>query len=545
MDGIDLSVPFRKTVAKVVQVGAAGVGGVGGAAAPAGGATAGGANWRMYLLVGGVLLLLYYLYSQSKKKEAFQSPQQQSSSPQPQSRVDQIKLADAAFVKFTHNSRESDYDSAITLYTDALSSDSTTTPEQLGYVMNQLATLYHQGCPQSDGLGGVPPNAEDAIHFYRQAIKYGYHGAVLPLASIYHWGLTGFEGNREVAKHLYGVVLKTGTEYEKGLAKDRLRQMREETGQSVGSSMLEEESNVTSGFSTQNFGADPYAESFMDIDKSPYSIGKDEITRGIDEKYVDDLIQNKLGIRGARSRLDQPKTKAGVGIAKSDPQNARDHVVVNSAKQSLERLRANTHIQYDIPTTFKMINEYIQKKSDVSQRKRELATQVLMELSKGIANLGYEQSKEIEALHLVWNRIHSQIYAQSPDKRHSLMENLVNELAECIEYGELVCPTGRLNRIIDVLNQLDPVVNIQPKWAVQQAMVARAGVIQKSLLEKANAETRAAMEAQNPNARQRQLQEEFEQRSRKTIERDLTQRYVDTGMMSKALLKTELDSWMI
>lgn len=498
----------------------------------------------MYLVVAGIVAVaLYFFYTKSAanaKAEHFRAAAASSQPQQPQSRVDTVKLAEAAHARYARSHSEDDYENTINLWLDALNDE---TVEDVGYVMHQLATMYHQGCPQSDGLGGVAPSAEEAIHYYRQAIKAGYHGAVLPLASVYHWGLTGFEGNREVAKHLYGVVLKTGNDYEQGIAKDRLRQMREETGQSVGSSMLEEDSNVTSGFSNTNFGADPYAEMFMDVDKSKAAIGKDELTQGIDEKYVDDLIANKLGIReGARNRRDRVNN-GKKSLIQSDPQNARDHVVVNSVKQSLERLRANTHVQYDISTTFKMINEYIQKKSDVSERKRQLASQVLMELSKGIANLGYEQSKEIEALHLVWNRIHSQVYAQSPDKRRSLQENLVNELAECIEFGELVCPTGRLNRIIDVLNQLDPIVSIQPKWAVQQSMVARAGAIQKTLLDKASAETRQAMEARDPNARQRQLQAEFEQRAQKAIERDLSQRYVDTGIMSKALLKTELDSW--
>lgn len=529
---IDLSVPFRKAVAKVVHVG-----GVAGIEATEKLASSGGL--KIIIAVGVVLFIAYFFFS-SSSSQYDKNPQQQTSR-QPKSPAPNVlKLADDAFE--LSNSDSYQYKFAVENYMEALNS---ATESNIGHIYHRLATLFHQGCPESADAGGVAPNAEDAIHFYREAIKHGYHDAVLPLASIYHWGLPKFEGNRDVAKHLYGVILKTGTDYEKGLAKDRLRQMREETGQSVGSGMLDEEASVSAGsFSTSNFGANPYAENFMDFDKSPYTIGKDDSTRDIDEKYVDDLIQNKLGIKD-RNRVGGGSQKIRKNIIKSDPQNARDHVVVNSAKQSLERLRANTHIQYDIPTTFKMLHEYIVKKSDVSKGKRELAAQVLRELSKGIANLGYEQSKEIEALHLVWNRINSQVYAQDAEKRKSLTENLVNELAECIEYGELVCPTGRLNRIIDTLNHQDPIVDIQPKWAVQQAMTARAGVIQKSLLAKSAPDVRDAMESRNPSARQRQLQEEFTQKVRSAIERDLTRRYVDTGMMSKDLLKTELDAWLL
>jgi hypothetical protein len=532
MENIDLSLPFRKAATKVVQSTAK-------KATENVGEVVSNLNttfgWKLWVAAAILVFVLYYFFIGQTKynpnEVVLPTQQQPVTAPPPE----YLKLADTAADQFGASGNVEQYQMAIDNYMEALANSANEKAQ--GHIFHQLATLYHSGVPEA-----VPPNAQEAIYFYREAIKQGYHDAVLPLASIYHWGLTGYEGNREVAKHLYGVVLKTGTDYEKGIAKDRLRQMREETGQTVGSGMLEDESNVTGNFTTSTFGANPYAENFMDLDKSPFTIGKDETTKDIDEKYVDDLIQNKLGINARQRR---PKEKHNAAKTFKDPQNARDHMVVNSAKQSLERLRANTHIQYDIPTTFKMIHEYILKKSDASQKKRETAAHVLREMSKGIANLGYDQSKEIEALHLVWNRIHSQAYAQDAEKRKSLTENLVNELAESVEFGELVCPTGRLNRIIDSLNHQDPLVNIQPKWAVQQMMVMKAGEIQKKLLEKSQPEVRDAMASKNPSARQRQLQEEFIQKVKSSIDRDLTRTYVDTGIMSKELLKTELDSWIL
>lgn len=523
---IDLSLPFRKAAAQATATVAEATTTV---AAEGVSKVISKAGWKLW--VGGFLvaIVLYYVFmGDSKKVEKMEVV---SAPPPPPPNY--FAQAEEGFKQYSADRSDRDaYEYAIENYTIALNEQSG--EHDVGYVYNQVATLYHQGVPEQ-----VAPNAQDAIFFYREAIKNGYHGAVLPLASIYHWGLPGYEGNREVAKHLYGAVLKTGSDYEKGLAKDRLTQMLEETGQTIGTGMLEDEGGVSGNFST-GFTANPYGETFMDLDKSPYAIGKDAATKDIDEKYVDDLIQNKLGIRGGR-KDDEKK-----GIKRfSDPQNARDHIVVNSVKQSLERLRAETHIQYDIPTTFKMINEYILKKSDAPADKKELASQVLRELAKGMTNTGYEQSKETEALKLVWNRIHSQVYAQDNDKRRSLCENLVNELAESIEYGELVCPTGRLNRIIDTLNHQDPLVNIQPKWAIQQSMVARAGAIQKTLLDKSSSEVREAMKATAPNARQRQLQDDFIQKVKSSIERDLTKTYVDSGIMSKDLLKTEIDAWIL
>jgi tetratricopeptide (TPR) repeat protein len=530
----DLSVPFRKVLSGLKPVAS------NAAAAAAATMTTSTMsfdfNWKL-LIAGAVLLVIFGYFFLTPSKQANDGSHTDAKEALlralPQS-TGTLAAADKAFERFNTSHNEADYSAAIENYQQALSSGEAAELE--GQVLFNVATLFHEGVPDK-----VSPDAQSAIHYYREAIKRGFHGAVLRLASIYHWGLAGYAGNREVAKHLYGAVLKTGSSYEKGVAKDRLKQMREESGQSVGSGMLEEEAGVSGNFTSNAFGSSPYAETFMDIDASPYALGKDEATRDIDEKYVDDLIQNKLGIKeGQRQDEAKPSKQAF-----SDPENARDHVIVNSAKQSLERLRANTHIQYDVTTTFKMVHEYIVKTSSVSQAKRDAAALVLREMAKGIANVGYEQSKEIEALHLVWNRIHSQVYANEPDKRKCLMENLVNELSECIEYGQPVCPTGRMNRIIDALNQVDALVNVQSKWMVQQFMVARAGQIQKSLLAKSSAETREAMASANPSARQRQLQDEFIQKTRAAIERDLTRTYVDTGLVSKELLKTELEAWIL
>jgi len=527
METIDLSVPFRRAAAKVVNI-------EGGKMVEKMKTRFG---WKMWLVAGTLLFAVYYFFSgQNKTKQKRIKPR--ATSPQTPA-PNALEMADRSFDNYKNANdsvtKKQQFHYAVDNYMDALELN----VQDPGHIYHRLATLFHQGVPENDSEGGIPPDAQQAIMFYREAIKLGYHGAVMPLSSIYHWGLTGFEGNREVAKHLYGVVLKTGTEYEKGQAKDRLRQMQEEEGHAVSNGMLEDEASVASNFSTTGFGSDPYAEHFMDFNKkSPYAIGNDNTTKDMDEKYNDDLIQNKLSIHGRRIE------SVSRDLA-SDPQNARDHVVVNSAKQSLERLRANTHVQYDVPTCFKMIHEYIMKKSNLQQTKRDKAAQVLKELAKGISNLGYEQAKEIEALQLVWNRINSAVYSQQTDKRIALKENLVTELSECIEFGELVCPTGRLNRIIDTLNHQDPIVNIQPKWAIQKTMVARAGVIEKEILAKSKAEIRDAMKAVDPTARQRQLQSEFMSKVRSAIERDLTRRYVDTGLMTKHLLKTELDAWML
>lgn len=422
-------------------------------------------------------------------------------------------------------------------------------PEDSDYakIAFRLAKMFQEGVPEvyeaniDQKIPGAPPDTERSITYYQIAIQSGYHSAILDLASVFHWGNVGFKPNREYARHLYGVMLKIGTEYEQGMARDRLRQMQEEEGKIVGS-VLDGVEGVANNFSSGSFEATPFCEEFSSVtrnaDGSNGNIADDELTKDIDDNYVSELMMNDL--RLGTHRVD--KNRGKVLIIENNPHNARDHMVASTAKQSLEKLRSGTHIQYDMPTTLKMIHSYIIKECDLGETLKVDALKVLKHFAANISKLGYQQAKEIEALHIVFNRIQSQYRERK--KRETVMDNLVRELSECIEYGELVCSEGRVNRIIDTLNYIDPLVRIKPKWAMTQEMMNGCIKIRAALVKRESSEISDALESPNPTSRQRMLVKNFQQKLKREIERDFTRTYVDSGIMSKDMLKNELGQWL-
>ncbi len=456
---------------------------------------------------------------------------------------DPIQVGNQAYIMFKTSldirQRISSFGKALYHYEQALQ---TSTGDMYGVLSYRLAKLYHEGVPEGvdrrgEEIEGIPPDANQAIQNYRNAIQSGFHSSILDLASIYHWGLPGFESNRNKAKHLYGVMIKVGTSYEQTLARDRLRQMQEEEGTIIGNGIQPSGGNVADGFSSNVFSTTPFNEEFMTLGESPQNVGKDDLTKGIDDKLVQDLMINDLHIENNRSPDDQVDDE----FIPNDPHNARDHMVNTTARQALEKLRANTHIQYDIPTTLKMIHEFILQESDLANSKKKNAISVLQHMAKNINKADFENAKKLEALQLVWNRI--QTNHQNKRQQRNLMNNLISELGDCIEYGELVCGVGIINRIVDTLNFIDPVVRIKPKWAIRKEMTMKAEKIRENLLKQCNGMTRDALDSMNPTPLQKRAIKTFLQKLKREMFRNFHKDYVDNGIMSKELLEAELKQW--
>jgi len=330
--------------------------------------------------------------------------------------------------------------------------------------------------------------------------------------------------------------------------------MNEEEGKISGSAVLDGVEGVGNSFSGNNFNTTPFTEEFCGVftgDNAPGKVGKDELTKDIDDNYVDEVMMNDLHISNNR-KDDSSGNIRGRGGNKSpfstqvpnDLHNARDHIVMNTVRQSIEKLRASTHIQDDEHTTIKRLHQYIVKDCDLPESKRQEALFVLKQITAGQQDgqSGASRQEELEALKLVFNRINSRF--RDKKERIKLLDNLVSELSECIEYGQLICSQGIIDRIVDSINFIDEAVKIKPKWALSREMLSRAAVLRKNMLKETRSEVKDALQSVKPTARQRMLSREFKDKLKREIERDFMSTYVDTGIMSKDLLKTEMGKWI-
>lgn len=392
-----------------------------------------------------------------------------------------------------------------------------------------LATLYHNGLAESydksgKKVSGIPPNANKSIHFYTLASQLGDGDALLQMADIYHWGLLNFEANKGYAKQLYLLLRKIGNDYQKGIAKDRLLQIKEEDGSVIGSGLNSASPSIDQGGfggGFENYGQDNILDEEFDpeLDNNNGEVEKLSAELGINHANNQNPIEEKF---------------------ENNAHNVTDHVIDNAVKQTITKLKPATPIIFQVQQTFRDIKRWILAQRCGEDKKRD-ALITLQEIAKSLNQRSYGETLEIEALQLVWNRIHSNINSKN---RNTLKQNLFNELSECVEYGKPVCRKGRITRMIDVLNGVDPEVSIKPKWALNEEMMTSAAKLRQDAINRSQQHVKDALTTPHPSPDQIQICQKFQEQFKRDLVRDFYKKYVDTGLMSKDLLKTEISKWI-
>ena len=180
--------------------------------------------------------------------------------------------------------------------------------------------------------------------------------------------------------------------------------------------------------------------------------------------------------------------------------NVHDHSVIATIRQSLSKLQAETTpLDRNRGQCLQEIRRYLSTRPD--NDKKTDAIQALDGMERSYLPLSFTDLKEVDALALVWNRIHSDRHS---DKPHVLKENLADELSECIEHDKLVCATGRMTRILDTLNVIDEAVNIKPTYAINEEMMTKAGKTRDDLYDQLTPEQQSQVDSLAPNDFQRQ-----------------------------------------
>lgn len=395
-------------------------------------------------------------------------------------------------------------------------------------VLFKLGKLYHIGV--SDGYArneqkneGVSPNPQKAIFFYMSSAQLGNPEGLLSVADLYRWGLQEIKPNVEYAKQLYLILRQTGDEYYKGIAKDRILQIKEDDGSVIGSGVDAGNFNTQFHEAYENYGQGTLDEDF-------------DVNLDHKNDNVKELMQN----------LKLPQYMNKVEITTTDdkgnnnPHNVTDHILDNTIKQIWTKLKANTPQTMTPQTVLLDIKRWILAQRGNEDKKQD-ALLALAEISSSVDSRMYEETKEIDAIVLVWNRIHANVNAAN---KNILKLNLFNELAECVEHGEVVCRQGRISRMFDALNMIDPDVQIKPKWAVNEEMKNYAIKLKNDSLKSAAAHIRDAANAPWPSPEQVELLTKFNEKFKRDLIELFHKKYVDTGCMSSDLLKTELKKWI-
>jgi hypothetical protein len=461
------------------------------------------------------------LDSEEEKRIEFEKAQKRIAKLSKAKRVDHKALGDEFYKLYETKNGDAvqNYLKAISHYENAIKF--TTNDHEIYF---HLGKLHHIGVPdifkKGQKVQGIPPNPQKALHYYTIASQLGNGEALLNIADIYHWGLHGVEPNVQYSKQLYLALRKTGNDYLKGIAKDRILQIKEEEGSVIGS-----------GVEAGNFG-NQFNEAFSNYGETQLD---EDFDVDLDSKNgkVDELIEH-LNLPAIMK--DDPDID---GKQELNPHNVTDHVIENTIHQTWSKLKTSTPILFNVEITFRDVKRWILAQREEDKKRDALLT--LNEIAKSMSQSTYEDSREIEALVLVWNRIHSNV---NKDNRNILKQNLFNELAECVEYGEVVCQKGRIARFFDALNTIDPEVRLVPKWGIMEEMKNYALKMKNDALKRAPAHIQDAVNSPFPTPEQVEVCSKLNDKLKRDLIETFHKNYVDSGRMSVDLLKTELKKWI-
>lgn len=226
---------------------------------------------------------------------------------------------------------------------------------------------------------------------------------------------------------------------------------------------------------------------------------------------------------------------------RSDAHNTHDSGVTRTVKASVDRLRESVgDAVLDRGDLSRAVRDLV-RTADVPEDKRAKAAKALDAIERNDHAMSAAGITEVELLGLVWARIH---HADNEDSRGVLRENLVDELAEAVENGKAVCASGRFSRVLDTLNGTDALVDIKPKWALSQEMIAKAGATYREKVDALSDADREAVEALDPTPEQAAVAEKFAADVKTELMDGFDRDYVAPGIMTREALEVETSKWL-
>lgn len=389
----------------------------------------------------------------------------------------------------------------------------------------ELYELYFKGVNDTYDLNGVripgvEPNAEKAI-MYLQKLIYSPKGTkkdVLNLAKIYHQGMHKFEPDLDKAEDIYNSLANDQT-----ISEDIQQQVMEGLA----------DIHKIRVYKWLNLPL----ENEVEINETNHL--PDELTGDI---IVDNEVFNINEIIIAQQALEEQRRNEATEEAErgtkqyNDPQNTHNSQVLSTIRASLDKLK-NTKQNKSNEQCYNEIKVYLQGLTDSDKQNDALRSLNVVKTRNEIVS-GAGGEHEMDALSLVWNRIHDSDRFNSETKQN-LRETMFDELASMQEHGVTVCATGRITRIIDTLNGVDEDVSIKPTYAINEEMMNKSASIRERLLSEETDEDRLKYEA-GTHAKQ----EDFDKKLKDTIISELKKDYVDTKILSLSNFNTEIKKWI-
>jgi len=416
-------------------------------------------------------------------------------------------------------------------------------------ILEHMGDLWKNGTADAfDGNGnvikGVVPDMKKSIGYYKRAFETdpSNEQALLKIAKIYHFGMHGHDPMQkknpthyDMAMEIYQKILQVFGQSMSTEERTELHSYIQDIHTKRQMLTLNSWKNMpmNSGRGDTNTGS-KWVQSF-DIQNTSAT----DFAANVPIKDVDNIaaLLPKAKQASSRQRRTAQREARKHRVIKNDLQNVHDHAVVNGFQQLLRKLEGT--VRRTIPDSEVVcdVRDFLKNKPKCEKRDNAIRSLDAVERSTTPLSLMKDatgkETKEIDALSLVWNRI-DQIH----DKRlqETLRENLYNELAECVEHDSTVCVTGRFEHILDTLNMVDGV--IKPSHIIRDEMGTKASKIMNDLLKGYTNEDKKKIAAVTSNP----VQQKYEETAKTILEKELRKDYLVPGLLTETDFNTQLEN---
>jgi hypothetical protein len=400
-----------------------------------------------------------------------------------------------------------------------------------------LKDLYYNGVPDkydSDGfkIRGIPPNPQLAISHLEKAIQLGYLRGWIELGQMYHYGFYDFPADLDRAEQIYLRIINEIPHYSQLVTEaSKLYQEANEENQRIKTFKWLNIQYTTKIQPKKTL----YEQAQNPKPKQPAIIINNFFGDG-NEVDVNNIYRT---LRPNNTIVDVVGVDTNIqpqdARQRNDMHNVHDHSVIATIRQSVEKLVKETQMVKNKYQCVEEIRQYLSRLPN--NDKKTDAIRTLDAIERNFLPLSFTDLKEVDALALVWNRIHSETHK---DREKVLEENLADELAECIEHSKPVCATGRFTRILDTLNVVDEAVNVRPTYAINEEMLTTAGKMRDDSYEKLDDRQKKIVDSLAPSDFQKQWMSKLKSEIKDRLNKD----YVKTDILTEATFESEIGKWI-
>lgn len=420
----------------------------------------------------------------------------------------------------------------------------------------KLAKLYRDGVPDkydTNGrkIKGIAPVADKAISYYRMSSNLGDPYGLFKIAKIYHYGMHNLKPDWEKALSIYKKVAEESS-----------------TPSSIRTKAVDAIKELQKNIQSRN------VHNWLNLPYKPPENNKYQYHQGLQQAHAPNGIYRNRRNRLLRATIGGTQSGPAVPIGslfrsqrgsgnggvvqpqpndhqndhqndhdeeelpehqRNDLHNVHDSGVLGTIRRSINNLKENTKITIPLTQTLKQIRDMISQNT-VNDKKTD-ACVALDSIERSFLPLSSTNIREVDALHMVWNRIHD---PTNKDNQKVLKENLASELAECIEHGKPVCSTGRFTRILDSLNGVDRTVQIKPMYALKSEMMDKCAKIRKELYDALPESEKVHVDSINENESQTHFHNTLTAKIKQELHRD----YVANQVLTQDQLDAEVNKWI-